>query len=77
MEEILKFNSEPNKSIDWSNSSISQKIEALSKMVAIECSKQQKITGGKEYKFTIDNIISRETNENLGNVTIIWELNGE
>lgn len=74
MEEILKFNSEPNKSIDWSNSSISQKIEALSKMVAIECSKQQKITGGKEYKFTIDDIISNETNENLGSVTIIWEL---
>lgn len=76
-EEILKFNSKPNKPLNWDMSSISEKIEALSKMIALECSKQQRITGGREYKFIVNDITSKETNESLGNVTITWELNNE
>lgn len=71
MTEFIKFQSRPNDLFDYENASISQKMEAIGKLIAFECCNAQKDIGGNTYTFKIEDVSLKH--DNLGTVTIQWE----
>lgn len=72
MEEFIRFQSRPNDAFDYKNATISQKMEAIGKLIAFECCNAQKDIGGNSMSFEIKDVTLKH--DNLGSVKIIWKL---